>query len=72
MIFIALFTGLPAVPYAVVLIFYLLLTSFIPLVQSFFRRDIREAVVKIKTKCLNKVHKARTSTVTLTSFNNIQ
>ena len=71
-VFIALFTGLPSVPYAVVLIFYLLLTSLIPLVQSFFRRDVRESVVKIKRKCLNKVQKARTSTVTLTSFNNIK
>ena len=63
MIFVALFTGLPSVPYAIAFVFYLLLTILIPLVQSFFRRDVREAVVKIKTKCLNKVQKARTSTV---------
>ena len=64
-IFAALFIpSLPPVPYVIVLIFYLLLTSLIPLVQSFFRRDIREAVVKIKTKCLKNIQKARTSTVT--------
>ena len=51
-VFIALFTGIPSAPYAITFVFYLLLTSLIPLVQSFFRRDIREEVIKIKTKCL--------------------
>ena len=50
-VFIGLFTIIPSIPYDVVLIFYLLLTSLVPLVQSFFRRDIREAVVKM---CLRK------------------
>ena len=50
-VFIGLFTLIPSVPYAIALVFYLLLTSLIPLVQSFFRRDIREAVLKIKTRC---------------------
>ena len=64
LVFIALFTGIPSVPYAIAFVFYLLLTSLIPLVQSFFRRDIREAVVKIKTRIFDKVQRARKSTVT--------
>ena len=67
-IFVGLFTVLPSEPYAAIFILYLLLISLIPLVQSFFRRDIKEAVVKIKTKCLNKVRRERTSTVTVMSF----
>ena len=64
--FIGLFTSMPSVLYAIALIFYLLLTSLIPLVQSFFRRDIREAVVKIKTRSFDKVQQVRT--ITTTSF----
>ena len=67
-IFVGLFTVLPSEPYAVIFILYLLLISLIPLVQSFFRQDIKEAVIKIKTKCLNKVRRERTSTVTVLSF----
>ena len=64
-IFISLFTPLPAVPYAIIFVSYLLLTSLIPLVQSFFRRDIKETIAKIWPRCLNKVrHGVRTSTVT--------
>ena len=40
------FTTIPPVLYTLVYILYLLLASLNPLVQSFFRRDIREAVVK--------------------------
>ena len=61
---IGLFTAMPSVPYAIAFVFYLLLTSLIPLVQSFFRRDIREAVVKIKTRCFDKVQQVRTTTTT--------
>ena len=57
-IFISLFTALPSEAYAAIFILYLLLISLIPLVQSFFRRDIKEAVNKIKMKCLNKVQRA--------------
>ena len=46
-VFIGLFTIIPSEAYATVYILYLLLTSLIPLVQLFFRRDIREAVVKM-------------------------
>ena len=67
-ILIALFTSRPSEAYAAIFILYLLLISFIPLVQSFFRRDIKEAVVKIKIKCLNKVRRERTSAVTVMSF----
>ena len=38
--------ALPPTAYAVAIVFLLLLTTFIPLVQSFFRRDIRDAIVK--------------------------
>ena len=57
-IFISLFTTLSSEPYAAIFILYLLLISLIPLVQSFFRRDIKKAVSKIKMKCLNKVQRA--------------
>ena len=67
-VFIGLFTIIPSEPYAVIFILYLLLTSLIPIIQSFFRRDIKEAISKIKPKCLNKIKEARTSTVTLMSF----
>ena len=67
-IFVGLFTVLPSEPYAVIFILYLLLISLIPLVQSFFRRDIKEAIVKIKMKCLNKIQRERTSAVTVMSF----
>ena len=67
-IFVGLFTVLPSEPYAVIFILYLLLISLIPLVQSFFRRDIKEAIGKIKTKCLNRIRRERTSTVTVMSF----
>ena len=67
-VFIGLFTIIPSEAYAAIFISYLLLISLIPLVQSFFRRDIKEAVIKIKTKCLNKVRRERTSTVTVMSF----
>ena len=67
-VFIGLFTIIPSEAYAAIFISYLLLISLIPLVQSFFRRDIKEAVIKIKTKCLNKVRRERTSTVTVLSF----
>ena len=50
-VFIGLFTIIPSEPYATVYVLYLLLTTLIPLVQSFFRRDIREAVVKM---CLRR------------------
>ena len=50
-VFIGLFTIIPSEPYATVYVLYLLLTSLIPLVQLFFRRDIREAVVKM---CLRR------------------
>ena len=67
-VFIGLFTIIPSEPYAVIFILYLLLTSLVPIIQSFFRRDIKEAISKIKPKCLNKIKEARTSTVTLMSF----
>ena len=67
-VFIGLFTIIPSEAYAVIFILYLLLTSLIPIIQSFFRRDIKEAISKIKPKCLNKIKEARTSTVTLMSF----
>ena len=67
-IFVGLFTVLPSEPYAAIFILYLLLISLIPLVQSFFRRDIKEAVVKIKTKFLNRIQRERTSTVAVISF----
>ena len=67
-IIISLFTALPSEAYAVIFILYLLLTSLVPLVQSFFRRDIKEAIGKIKMKCLNKVQEARTFTFTVMSF----
>ena len=38
------FTVIPPIPYAVVYAILLLLTSLIPLVQSYFRSDIRESV----------------------------
>ena len=38
--------ALPPTAYAVAIVFLLLLTTLIPLVQSFFRRDIRDAIVK--------------------------
>ena len=50
-VFIGLFTIIPSEAYATVYILYLLLTSLIPLVQLLFRRDIREAVVKM---CLRR------------------
>ena len=50
-ILVELFTVSPSEAYATVYVLYLLLTSLIPLIQSFFRRDIKEAIVKIKTKC---------------------
>ena len=65
---ISLFTAIPSEAYAAIFILYLLLTSLIPIIQSFFRRDIKEAISKIKPKCLNKIKEARTSTVTLMSF----
>ena len=67
-VIISLFTAIPSEVYAAIFILYLLLTSLIPLIQSFFRRDIKEAISKIKPKCLNKIKEARTSTVTLMSF----
>ena len=50
-VFIGLFTIIPSEVYATVYVLYLLLTSLIPLVQLFFRRDIREAIVKM---CLRR------------------
>ena len=41
---IGLFTVIPPIPYAVVYVVLLLLTSLIPLVQSYFRSDIRKFV----------------------------
>ena len=38
--------ALPPTAYAVAIVFLLLLTTLIPLVQSFFRRDIKDAIVK--------------------------
>ena len=68
-VFIGLFTIILSEVYAAIFILNLILTSLIPLIQSFFRRDIKEAVGKIKPKCLNKVQEARTlSTVTVMSF----
>ena len=67
-VIISLFTAIPSEVYAAIFILYLILTSLIPLIQSFFRRDIKEAISKIKPKCLNKIKEARTSTVTLMSF----
>ena len=42
-----LFMTIPSVTYTTSYVLYLLLISLIPLVQSFFRRDIREAIVKM-------------------------
>ena len=67
-LFISLFTILPSVFYTIVFVSYLLLTSLIPLVQSFFRRDIKETIAKIWPRCLDKVcHRVKTSTVTSSS-----
>ena len=55
---IGLFTIIPPMPYAVVFVVLLLLNSFIPLVQSFFRRDIKEVVMKCGQVVCGKLKKA--------------
>ena len=55
---IGLFTIIPPVPYAVTFVVLLLLNSFIPLVQSFFRRDIKEVVMKCGQVARGKFKKA--------------
>ena len=47
-----LFTTIPSVTYTTAYVFYLLLAILIPLVQSVFRQDIREAIAK----CGKSVH----------------